>query len=179
MKLQEMTLQQLWELFPILLTEHNPGWKEWFRDEKALLESILRCYANLRITHIGSTAIPGIMAKPIVDILLEMPKGTDMKALAATLEENGWIIMSHTQTRISLNKGYTPQGYAERVFHLHLRYNGDNAEIIFRDYLRSHPFAAQEYEALKIALWKEYGHDRDAYTAGKTLFVGKFSRPTC
>ena len=76
---------------------------------------------------------------------------------------------------MSFNKGYTENGFAERVFHLHLRYAGDNAELYFRDYLIAHPEIAKEYEALKRSLWKTYTHNRDGYTNAKTEFVNKYT----
>ena len=58
--------------------------------------------------------------------------------------------MSSSERRMSFNKGYTPEGYAERVFHIHVHAVGDNDEILFRDYLRDHPAVAREYEALNV-----------------------------
>lgn len=75
--------------------------------------------------------------------------------------------------RVSLNKGYTKNGFSEKVFHIHLRIKGDNEEIAFRDLLNSDPELAKQYEKLKIELWKEYEHDRDGYTNAKTEFVEK------
>ena len=65
------------------------------------------------------------------------------------------------------NKGYTDKGFAEKVFHLHLRYFGDNDELYFRDYMNSYPIFAHKYEILKCSLWKKYQHNRDAYTEAK------------
>ena len=73
-KLSEMSLEELWQLFPILLTEYQPCWKEWYMEEAALLERILPAEQIICISHIGSTAIEGIWAKPIVDILVEVEK---------------------------------------------------------------------------------------------------------
>ena len=84
--------------------------------------------------------------------------------------------MSQTEDRLSFNKGYTEQGFAERVFHLHLRYTGDNDELYFRDYLLEFPAVAKEYERLKLSLWKKYEHDRDAYTNAKTEFIQKYTQ---
>lgn len=65
--LAEMTLEELWRLFPIHLTEHKECWKDWYRKEREFLLSFLP--KDVQIYHIGSTAINGIWAKPIVDIL--------------------------------------------------------------------------------------------------------------
>lgn len=74
---------------------------------------------------------------------------------------------------MSFNKGYTDNGFAEKVFHLHLRYMGDNDELYFRDYMSDNPIEAKEYEALKFSLWKKYEHDRDGYTNAKSEFILK------
>lgn len=168
-KLCEMTLEELWRLFPIVLTEHKDCWKIYFEEEKSALESILP--SNSIITHIGSTAINTIWAKPIVDILVEV----DSLQVADLLTQTGYTIMSTSPNRISLNKGYTEQGFAERVFHLHLRYHGDNDEIYFRDYLSEHLDIAKEYEKLKLSLWKQFEFNRDAYTDAKSEFVRKYT----
>ena len=97
-----------------------------------------------------------------------------MDDVAKSIENNGWIRMSESQGRISLNKGYTIHGYAERVYHLHLRFEGDNAEVAFAEYLRQHPDVAKEYEQLKLSLWHKYEHDRDGYTEAQTAFITKY-----
>ena len=115
------------------------------------------------------------MAKPIVDILMEVADGASMDAVSRRIEASGWLRMSETKDRISLNRGYTENGFAEKVYHLHLRRRGDADEIAFRDYMVSHPSAAREYEALKLSLWKTYEHDRDGYTEAKSEFVRRYT----
>ena len=173
-KLSEMTLEELWALFPIVLMPHDGTWKEAFQAEK---ERLVRLFGSVAIviSHIGSTAIPDIYAKPIVDILVEFSNGVSLKKAAELLAANGYLIMSETETRVSLNKGYTENGFAERVYHLHLRFKGDNDELYFRDYLLENPLVAKEYETLKLSLWKPYEHDRDGYTVAKSDFVKKYT----
>lgn len=173
-KLTEMTLEELWELFPITLTEHKDYWAEWYQDEVARLKKIVTFDAEYH--HVGSTAIKDIWAKPIVDILIVVDSAAKLRATAAKLQENGYIVMSETDKRISLNKGYTEKGFAERVFHLHVRLRGDEDEIYFRDYLNAHDEVAKEYERLKLQLWKKYEHNRDAYTEAKSEFVNKYTQ---
>ena len=72
---------------------------------------------------------------------------------------------------MSFNKGYTIEGYAKRVFHIHFHTVGEHDEILFRDYLLSHPVVAQEYEELKLSLVSKYQNDRDGYTEAKSEFV--------
>lgn len=168
-RLSEMTNEELWQLFPIVLTAHKPYWKDWFREEAAAIQRVLP--AGAQIYHIGSTAIEGIWAKPIVDILVETT-AYSLAETARAIRSVGYRIMAESDKRISLNKGYTEDGFAERVFHVHLQYAGDvPAEVLFRDYLNEHSETAKEYEALKLRLWKRYEHDRDAYTAAKGDFV--------
>ena len=173
--LEEMSLEELWQLFPIFLREHQDEWKDWYAEERLRLLSFLPANQLVRISHIGSTSIETIWAKPIVDILLEIPKETDMAVTRDLLLQNGYLLMSESQGRMSFNKGYTPSGFAERVFHLHLRYEGDHDELYFRDYLQEHPAVAEDYEKLKLSLWKQYEHNRDAYTEAKTDFIKNYT----
>lgn len=172
-KLQDMTLEELWQLFPIVLTPHEPIWADWYACEVNNLRGILPHGAEYY--HVGSTAVKGITAKPIIDILATLDSIREIRNAASILSENGYIVMSESDNRISLNKGYTENGFAEKVFHLHLRLRGDNDEIYFRDYLNSHPEVAKEYELLKIKLARLYRNDRDAYTSAKTEFVRHYT----
>ena len=172
-KLSEMTLGELWELFPIILTEHKDCWADWYRDEVELLKSILP--ADTEYHHVGSTAVSGIMAKPIIDILVVVSSEEQLKHAATVMQNHGYIIMSEAANRVSLNYGYTQSGFSEKVFHYHIRLKGDADEIYFRDYLISHPDISKEYEKLKLKLWKEYEHNRDAYTNAKTDFVKRYT----
>lgn len=175
-ELSEMTLEELWELFPIFLIQPNDQWDKHFKEIETELTNLLTGYPVKRISHIGSTAIHGIWAKNIVDVLVEISKEADMEGAARILEQNGFIRMSEEKGRISLNKGYTKEGFADKVYHIHLRYTGDNDELYFRDYLNEHPQIAKEYETLKLELWKRYEHDRDAYTVAKTDFIRKWTK---
>lgn len=168
-KLCEMSVEELWQLFPIFLTEHQDCWAGWYGEEKAVLASILP--PETGIHHIGSTAVKGIWAKPIIDILAEVPGKQDLAKIGDRLTEKGYLCMSRSGERISMNKGYTENGFAERVFHIHLRYFGDNDELYFRDFLNEHPETARSYERMKLELWKKFEHDRDGYTEAKTEFV--------
>lgn len=173
-KLSEMTLEELWKLFPIFLTAHQEVWKEWYFEEETLLKRVLT--QGEKISHIGSTAVSSIWAKPIVDILVEAPQTSNLLAYKDLILNSGYICMAQSENGLSFNKGYTENGFAERVFHLHLRYTGDNDELYFRDYLIEHLDVAKEYEGLKLNLWKQYEHNRDAYTNAKTDFVKKYTQ---
>ena len=196
--LTEMSLAELWQLFPIILREHDPRYATWYEEERVALSEALKGFPVSRVSHIGSTAVKGLTAKPIIDILLELAgdcdigardiqtcdiqtcdiEACDIEAVAAVLTANGWLVMARddaTRT-LDLNKGYTPQGFAEKVYHLHIKPAGDWGELYFRDYLRSHDEVAGEYERLKRRLREQYEHDRDAYTAAKTDFVRQYTQ---
>lgn len=174
-KLSEMTLEELWQLFPIYLTEHNDKWGTWYNEESQRLRGLLSD-TKVRISHIGSTAIENIWAKPIIDILVEIPLENDINRMKNLIVENGYLCMAENARSISFNKGYTENGFAEKVFHLHLRYWGNNDELYFRDYMNHHPMAAKEYEKLKLSLWKRYEHDRDGYTNAKHDFISEYTQ---
>lgn len=171
----EMSLEELWELFPIILVEHNKSWNEWYQEERKFLQTILSGINIKRISHIGSTAINGIWAKPIIDILIEMKNKDDYNSAYNILVDKGYLCMYKKDTQIELNKGYTNYGFAERVFHIHIRLEGDIDELYFRDYLNDNIDIAKEYETLKLSLWKQYEHNRDGYTDAKTEFVRKYT----
>ncbi|MDE6279120.1 MAG: GrpB family protein [Paramuribaculum sp.] len=171
-RLQDMTLEELWKLFPVVLTPHREEWGDQAAEEIDYLARLL-ADSHPVIHHIGSTAIPHIQAKPIVDILVETLSAGGWPEIKSLMESKGYICMSQSKERMSFNKGYTPEGYAEKVFHVHFHLAGDNDEILFRDYLRTHPDVAEEYERLKFSLLPEHKYNRDSYTAAKTSFINR------
>lgn len=178
-ELSEMTLEELWRLFPIILKEHNPYYKDWYEIEK---QEILNCIDRkniMRINHIGSSAVEGLISKPTVDILLEIDNETDIEQLTNILTQNGWTLMSSQKSpymQISFNKGYTKEGFAEKVYHLHIRYYDNWNELYFRDYLIEHKEVANKYGKLKLGLIEKYEHDRDGYTDAKSDFILKHTK---
>jgi GrpB-like predicted nucleotidyltransferase (UPF0157 family) len=174
-KLEEMSLPELWSLFPIFLVPYNPEWKNWYEEEKKRILSFVPRNMVFRISPIGSTSFAMIEAKPIVDILLEAPSKADLNPLASFLKENGYREIHRDLVSRDFNRGYTEKGFAQKVFHLHERIRGDNKELYFRDYLIAHPEIAKAYETLKLGLWKKYEHNRDAYTNAKGSFIKKYT----
>ena len=166
-RLSEMTLEELWRLFPIELRPHDVRWKAWYAEQETRLRDILPSGSLHSIEHIGSTAVETIWAKPIVDIMIRLSDGADPEEIAAILVRNGYVRMNGT----AFNMGYTENGFAEKVFHIHLRRLSEDDEIYFRDRLIARPEIAKEYEKLKLGLWKKYEFDRDGYTNAKTEFV--------
>ncbi len=171
MKLEDMSLEKLWELFPITLIDNTDNFKDIYLNEEKILKSMLGNYI-IRISHIGSTSITNIKTKPIIDILIEI----DFKAkdiVKDILLNNNYILMNDSINRISFNKGYTINGYADNVFHIHIKKYGDCDELYFRDYLNDNRIKSKEYEKLKLELFNKCNPNRDLYTDGKKEFVDK------
>lgn len=174
--LSEMSNEKLWQLFPIIVCEHQEYWAENYQVEKKNLEKIITEEGIERISHIGSTAVPGLLSKPTIDILLEIKENTGLEDLIAKMESMDYIYSpqpNKPSPHMMFLKGYTTQGFRGQAFHVHVRYKGDWDEIYFRDYLLSHPDAVQKYGQLKRKLEKKYKHDRDGYTEAKTEFIKK------
>ena len=177
--LQKMTNEELWALFPIILSEHRAEWTKFYEQEKDTIISALGTKNISRINHIGSTSVPGLIAKPTIDILLEIPTDADIPSLTAALISAGYICNTQPNNpapHLMFMKGYTPQGFRGQAVHLHVRFPGDWNELYFRDYLRSHPETAKSYGKLKQNLQLRYEHDRDAYTEAKTDFIQEATR---
>ena len=177
--LNEMTNEELWELFPIVLSEHNPIWAKNYQKEKAVLEQAIGIQNIVRMNHCGSTAIPNLIAKPTIDILLEIEDDTDIERLISNMQSAGYIHSEQPDNpapHMMFMKGYTPQGFEGQVFHVHVRYRGDWDELYFRDCLLAHPEIADQYGKLKLELQEKYEHDRDGYTHAKTDFIKRITR---
>jgi GrpB-like predicted nucleotidyltransferase (UPF0157 family) len=173
-----MNRQELSRLFPIILTAYNPDWPKFYRREKSALIQAAGLENIVRIRHFGSTSIPGLSAKPTIDILLEIKKNADTKGLITNIRKLGYNFSPQPDNpppHIMFMKGYTPNGFSGQAFHVHVRYRGDWNEIYFRDYLRNHPETAAEYAVLKYKLKSEYEFDRDGYTNAKSVFINRIT----
>jgi len=108
---------------------------------------------------------------------LEINEDLDIERLIAAFPSPEYICLRQPTTpnnappHLTFLKGYTPTGFADKVFHIHVRYLGDWDEPYFRDYLVEHPDTAAEYAALKNTLKTQYEHDRDGYTEAKGEFI--------
>ena len=164
--------EKLSEMFPVKLEHHDPAWKDCYLAEADFLQSVFGD-TIVRINHIGSTSVPGLIAKPTVDILLEICEDTDLSAVTERMRDDGYVVNTHQKDIIMYLKGYTPQGFSGQCAHIHVRYYGDWDELYFRDYLCAHPDIAEEYGRLKLALKEEYTYDRDGYTEAKSGFINR------
>ena len=155
--------------FPIELVKHNNEWITWYEDEKINLLTKLEKY-KVKLYHVGSTAIPNIYSKDIIDIILEINENNDFYSIIDILNLE-WELRWREDNRAFLVKGYGEDGFLDKVYHLHVRRKGDIEEVNFRDILIENPRIAKQYESLKLDLELTYKYDREGYTAGKTKFI--------
>lgn len=172
--LDQMTDEARWQLFPVLLQPYDPVWVERYRQEEAAICETIGAENIARVTHIGSTAVPNLIAKPTIDILLELRPEADVQIIEQQILGLGYLLTEqpgNPPPHMTFLKGYTPRGFEGQAFHLHVRFRGDWDELYFRDYLRDNPQTAARYAEIKQELAERYRHNRDAYTAAKTKFV--------
>lgn len=177
--LENMTNEELWKLFPIIISQPDPAWKKGYLVEKAVIEKNIGIDNIVRISHIGSTSAPNLPAKPTIDILLEIKEDTDLHRLIKAIKELDYLYSpqpNNPAPHMMFMKGYTPEGFKGQAYHLHVRYGGDWDELYFRDYLISHPNVTAEYGRLKLELQRKYEFDRDGYTAAKTNFIRRITK---
>lgn len=160
----------------IELVPYNPEWSKLAELEIKKLRALLPENHILDIQHVGSTAIPGIYAKPVIDIQIAVDSLVAIKQIAINnLKSSGYVYWydNPDQERMFFVKGMPPFG-DKRTHHVHIVEPASRhwqEKIQFRNYLLSHPEAAQEYEKLKMQLANQHIYDREKYTDAKTKFV--------
>lgn len=162
----------------VSLVSYDPAWAQMFAEEERHLRGCLPSRLVRRIEHFGSTAIPGLASKPIVDVLVEVVSLEDTKArIAPVLEAQGYDYFwraTHGEAGPPFYAWFIKRNSAGvRTHHVHMveRDFEHWDRLLFRDYLIAKPEIAREYETLKFALARDYPNDRVAYTEGKTEFV--------
>lgn len=156
---------------PIHLVAYDAEWPRRFDEERALLAPALGPWLAGPIEHIGSTAVPGLLAKPVLDIMAgvhDLPSSLDARA---ALEPLSYVYFPY---RPDVMHWFCKPSPARRTHHLHLVPVGSplwTDRLTFRDHLRSNDTAAAQYAALKIELAERHRFDREAYTVAKGDFV--------
>ena len=159
----------------IRLVPYDPTWPAQYEAEIARVLAALPGDLIIAAGHFGSTAIPGLAAKPIIDILIAVRSLFDARTVAVSpLEALGYAFWSDNPKtdRLFFVKGLPPSA-PQRTHHIHMTESDGEIwqRLIFRDYLRAHPDEAAHYAALKQDLAARHSQDREAYTDAKSDYV--------
>lgn len=157
---------------PVIIVEYNHRWPIMYEEEKAQILSVIGGKI-LAIEHIGSTAVPGLGGKPIIDVMVGVRRLYIAKKCIEPLATIGYEYVPEYEVSIP-DRRYFRKGPPERHRHLHMIELGSNfweSHILFRDYLRAHPETAQEYYELKKELAARFGSDSLGFTNAKTKFI--------
>lgn len=158
---------------PVEIVAYNPAWPSVFEAERNRLALLL---ADVDIHHFGSTAVPGLAAKPVIDMISLVP---DLDALIDTLTaEAGYQFPKAFNATLTHRRFLCYPSAAHRTHHLHLVDDREELDrrLHFRDRLRADPALAAEYEALKRTLAECHRNDREAYTDAKAAFVKRWNK---
>ena len=162
----------------VALHAHDPAWKHAFELERDRLHALLPG-TFVAIEHIGSTAVPGLVAKPIIDLMAAVDSLDDVDALIYRLCDNGYTTSREFNAALSDRKWLMRWRDGHRTHHLHIVV-ADGARwrdrLAFRDALRADPVLAGRYAALKSELAQRHRDDREAYTEAKAAFVRSVAR---
>ena len=158
---------------PIILADYDPAWPDRFAQQAVRLNSLLEPWLARPVEHVGSTAVPGLRAKPVVDVLAPVISFEHAHAALADLQADGWLHWQDDPNRNYRMWFLRPRPEA-RTHHLHVMQHDHpaaRAELVFRDALRRDPAIRAAYAALKDQLAMAYRTDRDAYTDAKSDFI--------
>jgi GrpB-like predicted nucleotidyltransferase (UPF0157 family) len=161
----------------VIVVPYDPSWPQQFEAERDRIGRALEALA-LRIDHHGSTAVPGLAAKPVIDIQVSVAPLHPIAIYVERLEPLGYIHLPHADDAVC-PFFHRPVEWPH-THHVHLVEAGGDEErrtLAFRDYLREHPLVAREYETLKRRLAAEFGAgdpgSREAYAAAKSDFIAR------
>lgn len=155
---------------PIEIVDYDPVWQVEFAEIGQALREALGD-AALRVDHIGSTSVPGLAAKPVIDIQISVRSLEPLDAYKAPLERLGLV---HRADNPELTKRYFRESPGSRRTHIHVREHGSFSQqlpLLFRDYLRAHPAAAADFAQVKRRWARQFRDDRQRYVSAKEPFV--------
>jgi selT/selW/selH-like putative selenoprotein len=162
---------------PIVIVPYDPEWPQAFERERNRIEAALRPWLARPVEHIGSTSVPGLAAKAIIDMVAVVRDIDEIQQAAALLERLGWLRTAELGEAEGRVRSFCTPTVANRTHHLHVveesseRWRG---WLAFRDYLGTHPGLASGYASLKSDLAARHGADpnqRGPYRAGKAAFI--------
>jgi GrpB-like predicted nucleotidyltransferase (UPF0157 family) len=157
----------------VQISEYDPAWPQRFVEQRLQLAISLRPWLHGQVEHVGSTAVPGLPAKPIIDIAAPVTSFTEAHDAIAALAQDDWLYWP-ADPNTSWRLWFLHPRPEARTHHLYLIEHDDphlQELVAFRDRLRCDNRLRERYAELKQSLAQAYRHDRDAYTAAKTDFV--------
>lgn len=157
---------------PVVIVDYDPQWPILYEEEKRLILEAVG-HKVLAVEHIGSTAVRGLGAKPIIDMMTGVHKPSDADECLPLLQDIGYTSVT-PQPEDPDHYYCLGKGPHSVVYHLHLMKFGSYSwekHLLFRDHLRTHPDVAQQYCEIKKKLAAKHGSDRAAYTEAKTSFI--------
>ena len=164
----------IWATEPVAISQYDPAWSDAGDQQCRELQHLLAPWATGNIEHVGSTAIPGLAAKPIIDLQAPVDDLEVAEAVASVLAPHDWHYVPPELDRRDHRRFYVRVADDRRVAHLHLmtlRSARWHQQIAFRDALREDPELVHAYASLKTQLAHHHRHDREAYSAAKQAFV--------
>jgi GrpB-like predicted nucleotidyltransferase (UPF0157 family) len=157
----------------VVIVEYDPRWPTLYVEEKRRILAAIGSHI-LTIEHIGSTAVPGLGAKPIIDIMVGLRHLADAPPCIPRLQAIGYEYVPEHEQQLPERRYFHKGKEGNRTHHLHMVETASefwHRHLLFRDYLRAHPDTAQQYYELKKGLADQFRSDREAYTEGKTAFI--------
>lgn len=158
---------------PVAIVDYDPAWPERFAEQERQLAKLLAPWLAGPVQHVGSTAVPGLRAKPIVDMLAPVSALAEARAAIPLLTVDGWQFWPDDPARDYRLWFLRPIPEA-RTHHLHVIEHDDPhalAVLAFRDALRADTKLRSQYVEVKERLARVHGHNRNAYTNAKGEFV--------
>ena len=164
---------------PVVVVPYNEAWPSLFEEERARIERAIGPWVE-EIEHVGSTAVPGLAAKSVVDIMVGVKSLDNTPILVERLEAVGYEYVPEFERQMPQRRYFRKLRRGRRTHQIHLVERSDaefwDRHVLFRDYLRRHPGVAEEYALLKHEFSGRFREDRAAYTEAKTLFIREVVR---
>jgi GrpB-like predicted nucleotidyltransferase (UPF0157 family) len=158
---------------PIEIVSYDPAWPARFESEKSIVLAIFRA-VPIQVEHIGSTAVPGLGAKPVIDMLLGVEDLAAVEARIPDLAAADYEYVRRYETEFPERRLFAKPQQRPRAYHLHaVEFSTAfwRRQLLFRNFLRLQAQVALDYCELKRRLATEYGTDRDGYSRAKTAFI--------
>jgi GrpB-like predicted nucleotidyltransferase (UPF0157 family) len=157
----------------LIVADYSPAWPGLFEEEKRLLETVVPAGVGV-IEHVGSTSVPGLAAKPIIDIMIGLHDFSTVDALVPAIVALGYEYIPKYEDVMPYRRYFRRMLGEAHTHHIHMVATGTefwDRHLLFRDYLRANPDASDRYASLKRMLAEREWNDMNDYAAAKTDFI--------